>query len=108
MILAFVFSISIFNIQAQCNSSKSKAVQTSYSEKGEPDVVDIAIGSKLSKFCLSEVKLGLIPAIISPYVIKAMSARSAKRYFMTAEVFSSRRARRLGLIDESVTEEALD
>ena len=68
---------------------------------------DIAIGSKLSKFCLSEVKLGLIPATISPYVIEAMGARAAKRYFMTAEVFSSRRARRLGLLDESVTEEEL-
>ena len=44
---------------------------------------DIAIGSKLSKFCLSEVKLGLIPATISPYVIEAMGARAAKRYFMT-------------------------
>ncbi|MCC2615842.1 enoyl-CoA hydratase/isomerase family protein [Aestuariibacter halophilus] len=68
---------------------------------------DIAIASKLSKFCLSEVKLGLIPATISPYVVKALGARVAKRYFMTAEVFSSRRARRLGLISESVTEEEL-
>ncbi|MCV2885224.1 enoyl-CoA hydratase/isomerase family protein [Aestuariibacter sp. AA17] len=69
---------------------------------------DIAIGSKLSKFCLSEVKLGLIPATISPYVMEAMGTRNAKRYFMTAEVFSSHRARRLGLLDESVTEEELD
>ena len=69
---------------------------------------DIAIGSKLSKFCLSEVKLGLVPATISPYVIDAMGARQARRYFMTAEVISSRRARRLGLLNESVTEEELD
>ena len=69
---------------------------------------DMAIASKLSKFCLSEVKLGLIPATISPYVIKAMGERIARRYFMTAEVFSSRRARRLGLISETVTEDALD
>lgn len=69
---------------------------------------DIAIGSKLSKFCLSEVKLGLIPATISPYVIEAIGARAARRYFMTAEVFSSRRARRLGLLSEAVTEEELD
>ncbi len=69
---------------------------------------DIAIANKLSKFCLSEVKIGLIPATISPYVIEAMGARVAKRYFMTAEVFSSRRARRLGLISEAVNDESLD
>lgn len=69
---------------------------------------DIAISSRLSKFCFSEVKLGLIPATISPYVIEAIGARVARRYFMTAEVFSARRARRLGLISEEVTEEELD
>lgn len=69
---------------------------------------DIAIGSKLSKFCLSEVKIGLIPATISPYVIEAMGTRVCRRYFQTAEVFSARRARRLGLLSESVTEDALD
>lgn len=68
---------------------------------------DIAIGSRLSKFCLSEVKLGLIPATISPYVIEALGPRVAKRYFMTAEVFSARRARRLGLLAEAVVEEDL-
>lgn len=69
---------------------------------------DIAIGSKLSKFCLSEVKIGLIPATISPYVIEAMGPRVCRRYFQTAEVFSARRARRLGLLSETVTEEELD
>jgi methylglutaconyl-CoA hydratase len=69
---------------------------------------DIAIGSKLSKFCLSEVKLGLVPATISPYVIEAIGPRLAKRYFMTAEVMSSRRARRIGLLSEAVSEEELD
>lgn len=69
---------------------------------------DMAIGSKLSKFCLSEVRLGLMPATISPYVIDAIGARAARRYFTTAEVFSSRRARRLGLLSEAVTEEELD
>ena len=69
---------------------------------------DMAVGSKLSKFCLSEVKLGLIPATISPYVIQAIGGRNARRYFTTAEVFSSRRARRIGLLSESVTEEELD
>lgn len=69
---------------------------------------DMAVGSKLSKFCLSEVKLGLIPATISPYVIAAMGARIARRYFTTAEVFSARRARRLGLLSEAVSEDELD
>lgn len=69
---------------------------------------DIAVGSKLSKFCLSEVKLGLVPATISPYVIEAIGPRLAKRYFMTAEVLSSRRARRIGLLSEVVSEEDLD
>ena len=69
---------------------------------------DMAIGSKLSKFCLSEVKLGLMPATISPYVIEAIGARQARRYFTTAEIFSSRRARRIGLLSEAVTEEELD
>ena len=69
---------------------------------------DMAVASKLSKFCLSEVRLGLIPATISPYVISAMGERVARRYFMTAEVFSARRARRLGLVGETVTEEELD
>lgn len=69
---------------------------------------DMAVGSKMSKFCLSEVKLGLIPATISPYVIAAMGERIARRYFVTAEVFSARRARRLGLLSETVTEEELD
>jgi len=69
---------------------------------------DMAVASKLSRFCLSEVKLGLIPATISPYVIDAIGARLARRYFTTAEVFSARRARRIGLLSEAVVEEELD
>lgn len=69
---------------------------------------DIAIASRMSKYCLSEVKLGLIPATISPYVIQSVGPRIAKRLFMTAEVISSRRARRIGLVSETVSEEDLD
>lgn len=69
---------------------------------------DIAIASKLSKYCLSEVKLGLLPATISPYVINAVGARHAKRLFMAAEVISARRARRIGLVSETVSEDELD
>ena len=64
MILVFVFSISIFNIQAQCNSSKSKAVKTSYAENGNPDVVDIAIGSKAHTTLVAAVKAaGLVETL---------------------------------------------
>lgn len=69
---------------------------------------DMAIGTKLSKFCLSEVKLGLTPATIAPYVIKAIGARHAKRFMQTAEVFNASHAKRIGLLSEAVSEEELD
>lgn len=59
---------------------------------------DIAVATSGTRFCLSEVKLGLIPAVISPYVVAAMGARSARRYFLTAEVFDAAEARRIGLV----------
>jgi methylglutaconyl-CoA hydratase len=52
---------------------------------------DIAVSVDTATYCLSEVKLGLIPATISPYVIRAMGARAAHRYFLTAERFAPRR-----------------
>ncbi|KZN30542.1 gamma-carboxygeranoyl-CoA hydratase [Pseudoalteromonas luteoviolacea S2607] len=61
---------------------------------------DIAIATSDAKFCLSEVKLGLIPAVISPYVIKAIGERQARRYFLTAEIFKAEKALELGLIHE--------
>lgn len=69
---------------------------------------DIAIATRMSKFCLSEVKLGLIPATISPYVVQAVGPRIAKRLFMTADVISARRARRIGLVSETVSEDELN
>src|SRR5207237_3465272 len=56
---------------------------------------DIAIAAEEAKFCLSEVRLGLIPAAISPYVIAAMGERAARRYFLTAERFGAHEAYRL-------------
>jgi methylglutaconyl-CoA hydratase len=58
---------------------------------------DIVVACDGVNFCLSEVKLGLIPATISPYVIKAMGDQASRRYFLTAERFDAREARRLGL-----------
>jgi methylglutaconyl-CoA hydratase len=69
---------------------------------------DMAVSVDTATFCLSEVKLGLIPATISPYVIRAMGARAAHRYFLTAERFSATEAQRVGLVHEVVTADALD
>ena len=69
---------------------------------------DIAIGSQNAAFCLTEVKLGLSPATISPYVVRAMGERLARRYFLTAEVIDAGEAYRLRLLSEVVAAEALD
>ena len=69
---------------------------------------DIAVSSDTANYCLSEVRLGLIPATISPYVIRAMGARAAHRYFLTAERFDAGEAHRIGFVHEVVRAEALD
>jgi methylglutaconyl-CoA hydratase len=69
---------------------------------------DVAISVDTANFCLSEVKLGLIPATISPYVIRAMGARAAHRYFLTAERFSAQEALRIGFVHEVVAADQLD
>src|SRR5438034_2170551 len=69
---------------------------------------DIAVAAQEVNFCLSEVRLGLIPATISPYVIKAMGENAARRYFLTAERFDAREAQRIGFVHEVVGADALD
>jgi methylglutaconyl-CoA hydratase len=69
---------------------------------------DIVVASEAAGFCLSEVKLGLIPATISPYVIKAMGEQAARRYFLTAERFDAAEAQRIGVAHAVVAPEALD
>ncbi len=69
---------------------------------------DIAVGTPEAKFCLSEAKLGLSPATISPYVIRAIGARMARRYFLTAEVFAAEEAHRIGLLSAIVPAPELD
>jgi methylglutaconyl-CoA hydratase len=71
-------------------------------------VCDIVVASEAANFCLSEVKLGLVPATISPYVIKAMGENAARRYFLTAERFDAREAYRIGMAHEVVAPEELD
>lgn len=68
---------------------------------------DIAIAAESAHFCLSETRLGLLPATISPYVIRAMGERAANRYFLTAERFDAATALRLGLLHDVVPAERL-
>lgn len=69
---------------------------------------DIAVASDRASFCLSEVKLGIVPAVIGPYIVRAIGPRAARRYVQTAERFGAGEAHRLGLIHEIAAEEALD
>jgi methylglutaconyl-CoA hydratase len=69
---------------------------------------DIAIGAAEAKFGLTESKLGLLPAVISPYVIAAIGARQARRWFATAEIFDTAEALRIGLLHQVVAAEELD
>jgi methylglutaconyl-CoA hydratase len=69
---------------------------------------DIAVAVESAKFTLSEVKLGLVPAVISPYVLAAIGERQARRYFLSAEIFDSHTAKTIGLLHENVPSEQLD
>jgi methylglutaconyl-CoA hydratase len=69
---------------------------------------DMAVSVDTANYCLSEVKLGLIPATIGPYVIRAMGPRASHRYFLTAERFSAAEARRIGFVHEVVPADQLD
>ncbi|MGH8283615.1 MAG: enoyl-CoA hydratase/isomerase family protein [Gammaproteobacteria bacterium] len=69
---------------------------------------DIAIAADTAKFALSEVRLGLVPSVISPHVIAAIGAHQARRYFLTADAIDVRKAREIGLVDEVVAVDKLD
>ena len=69
---------------------------------------DMAVGTPRAMFSLSEVKIGLMPATISPYVVAAIGSRASRRYFTTAERFTAETALQLGLLSEVVAEDALD
>ncbi len=69
---------------------------------------DIAIGVPEAKFGLTESRLGLLPAVISPYVVNAIGPRQARRYFASAEIFDAAQAQRMGLLHEVVEPDALD
>jgi methylglutaconyl-CoA hydratase len=65
---------------------------------------DIAVAAQGASFALTEAKLGLVPAVISPYVVAAIGERAARRYFLTAERFDAAEAWRLGLVHELVAD----
>ena len=69
---------------------------------------DMAVAASNAGFCLSEVKIGLIPATISPYVIRAMGPRASHRYFLTGERFDAAEALRIGFVHQVVEADALD
>lgn len=69
---------------------------------------DMAVASERATFALSEVRIGLVPATISPYVIRAIGERASRRYFTTGERFTADTAQRLGLVSEVVDAEGLD
>jgi len=69
---------------------------------------DIAIGVYDAQFALSEARLGLIPAVISPYVVSAIGARNSRRYFITGERFDAERALQIGLLHEICYADELD
>ena len=66
---------------------------------------DIAIATGQASFCLPEVRLGLLPAVISPYVVAAIGSRAARRYFLSAETFDAAEAYRLGLVHQVVADD---
>jgi methylglutaconyl-CoA hydratase len=69
---------------------------------------DVLLASDNVHFCLSEAKLGLLPATIAPYVVRAMGEQAARRYFVTAERFSAAQAQAMGFVHEVVAADALD
>jgi methylglutaconyl-CoA hydratase len=69
---------------------------------------DVLVAAEGLHFCLSEARLGLLPATIGPYVVRALGEQAARRYFVTAERFSAARAHALGFVHELVAPELLD
>ena len=71
-------------------------------------VCDVLVASEAAHFCLSEARLGLLPATIGPYVVKALGEQASRRYFTTAERFSATQAHVLGFVHELASPDALD
>jgi len=90
---------------AVVDPARARDIATAWLATNQPGA---SIASMEAVFSLSEVRLGLIPSVISPYVIAAIGEREARRYFLTAERFDAMEARRIGLVHEVVNVDALD
>jgi methylglutaconyl-CoA hydratase len=75
---------------------------------GLASVCDVLVAADGMHFCLSEARLGLLPATIGPYVVRALGEQASRRYFVTAERFSAAEAHRLGFVHELATTETID
>jgi methylglutaconyl-CoA hydratase len=75
---------------------------------GLASVCDVLVAAEGMHFCLSEAKLGLLPATIGPYVVRALGEQASRRYFIGAERFSAAEAHRLGFVHELATAETID
>ena len=69
---------------------------------------DIALAAESAQFATSEVRLGILPAVIAPFVVRAIGPREARRWFLTAERFAAEEARRIGLVHEVVPTDQLE
>lgn len=100
----------LFQILNNLNKPTIALVQGNVSGGGNGLIAccDIVVASDAANFCFSEVKLGIIPASISPYVIAAIGQRAARRYFLTAEKFSAEEALRIGLIHQVISADQLE
>jgi methylglutaconyl-CoA hydratase len=100
----------MFHVIAQCAKPTIARVNGAAigGGMGFVSVCDIAIASTAAVFATSEVRLGLIPATIGPYVVQAIGARWARRLFLTGERISAIHAEKTGLVHETVTPEELD
>jgi len=75
---------------------------------GLASVCDVLVAAEGMHFCLSEARLGLLPATIGPYVVRALGEQASRRYFISAERFSAAEAHRLGFVHELATAETID
>jgi methylglutaconyl-CoA hydratase len=98
----------VFCAGADLNMMKAMAGDCYAGGMGLASVCDVLIAARGMQFCLSEARLGLLPATISPYVIRAMGEQAARRYFVTAERFDADAAARIGFVHEVVEPAAID
>ncbi|MCR5868449.1 enoyl-CoA hydratase/isomerase family protein [Aquincola sp. J276] len=100
----------LFRVLAECRTPTIARVQGAAmgGGMGLAAACDICVASTAASFATSEVRLGILPGVISPYVVRAIGERQAYRYFQTAERISASRARELGLVHEVAEPEQLD